>query len=538
MDRMRNASRILLPAVALFICSCAAFSGEAMGFPVPSATPSPAVSSPPPVSLPAPATPAPSATGIALTETITPSATPAGSGIRADTPLLVMSRLADGRTRYSVYGEQGALLRAIDAPNSGAQLEYFMDGDVSADGTYLAAVTDSSPCAYAETHGECAGVLYLYVFNLATGAVQYSIPLLEHPAELLAEIRRLVIIPYDEKRYPNADDPRAAYEVEMEKWVGDSWNFYIAQLGSHAWSGDGTRLAYSIQDARADTAIRVLDVGAGSVVTMAVKPISVTSLEWSPDGTHLLADDYAAGQFVFQGWYVYARDGSRAVKAADAGEYVHWIDSQRIMHVLYEFNPIMAVFDLRTRKDSVFFESPMAEYALADDRSFAAIAENPSPAGETNLWYCPLDGSPRTLLARVLIGADLYLMHMVAVSPDLVFLELQELAKGKQHALTLWMYRPGADRVVLREDVRAYAISHDGAYGAFVSLEKELLVQSLDGSVQTWPLDSPADLRWNPRAEVLLAQTARAVMVIDAESGYATVIPDAADAKQTYALWI
>jgi WD40 repeat protein len=536
MDKQKAFSRLLWPAAALCACSCVMFSGEAASSPVSmnataATAPSPSGESPTQKTL------TPFATGMQFTETMTPSATPSVSGIRADTPLLVMSRFADGGTRYSVYGERGALLRDINSPPSSARLESIFDGDISPDGKYLAAVTDSSPCKYAETHGACSDVLYVYVFNLSTGAVQYSIPLLESPEDLLAEIRRLVIIPYDEKSYPNADDPKAAYDAEMEKWVGASWDFYISKLGSFAWSADGTQLAYSIQNAKTDTAIRILDVRDGSTGTMAVKPMSVTSLEWSPDGNWILADDYAAGQFVFEGWYVYSRDGKQTLKAVDAGDYVHWIDSHRIAHVLYEFDQRMAVFDLRTKKDSVFFESPMALYALAEDRSFAAIAENAN-SGDTNLWYCPFDGSARTLLDRVRIGSDLYLADVIAVAPNLVFVALEELAGGKQHAFTIWMYSPGAGQAVLREDVRSYAISHDGAYAAFYSMENELLVQSSDGHVLTQALDSPTVLRWHPRAEVLLAQTAHEVVVVDAESGYTSVLPLAPDATQTIAVWI
>jgi WD40 repeat protein len=518
MNKNRTQSGFLFLLAGLWACSCVVMSGNSPSNTTAAAT----------LASTAKARP---------TETMAQSATPSGSGIRDSTPLLLMSRLAEGGMRYSIYGEMGVLLRELNSPPSSAGLEPMMDGDISPDGKYLAAVTGSSPCKYAETHGACSSVLFLYVFDLSTGAIRFTIPLLESPEDLLAEIRQLVIIPYDEKRYPSAEDPRAAYEAEMEKWIGDSWDFYIAALGSHAWSADGTQLAFSTQNAKADTAVRVLNIREESEETLTAKPMSTTTLEWSPDGAWVLAEEYAAGQFESEGWYIHSRQGNATIKVADAGDYVRWIDSHRIAHVLYDFDQKMALFDIQSEKDAMFFESPMAQYAIAKDRSFAAIAEN-LESEEANIWYCPFDGSQRIWLDRIKTGQEYYVKDVIPIPPNLVFLGLEQLADGQPNAMTVWMYSPGAEKTVLREDVRSYAVSHDGTYAAFYSMEGELIIQLLDGGFQKHAIEVPKRMLWHPWAEVLLAQTATEVMVFDAESGHRSVIPIPQDTTLNIAMWI
>jgi WD40 repeat protein len=456
---------------------------------------------------------------------------------RVETPILIMSRSDSGKAWYSLYDDDGVLIRKKKPPSSSPDIESLRENDVSPDGKYLAAVTDSSYCSYDSTGGTCSDTLYLYVLDLSTGEIQYTIPLLPSPSDLMTELRRLVVAYYHET-YPKTIDPETAFRADIEKWTASSWDYYLAFLGSIDWSPDGTQLAFTSQSISAQTAIQVLDIPTGTIKTVFEKPMSATSLEWSPDGKWILADEYAAGMYVFTGWFAHSMDGKQHITVADFGIFVHWIDAHRIVHTLYEFDYKMLVFDVLTKKNEVFFDTPIDDFAVSSDRNFAAITQI-NESGKTDIWYCPFDGKERTLLDSVTVEEDYYVIELIPISPDRVYVVLEPLPSRAVDPFTIWMYSPGSGQQVIRTDISAYAISYDGAYAAFYSGENTLIVQNEDGRIsRQLSIEAPNQLQWHPRQETLLVETGESLMIIDMDSDRVSEISLEREAEQTIVVWL
>jgi dipeptidyl aminopeptidase/acylaminoacyl peptidase len=462
---------------------------------------------------------------------------PTESKDRIETPILLMSRSKSGEAWYSLYDDDGALIRKIKTPSSSPEIASLRENDVSPDGKHLAAVTNSSYCSYDGTGRSCSDVLYLYVLDLSTGEVQYTIPLLPAPLDLLTELRRLVVADYHEK-YPNTINPETAFRADIEKWTASSWDYYLSYLGSIDWSPDGTQLAFTSQSIGAQTAIRVLDIPSGSIRSVFDQPITATSLEWSPDGKWILADEYDAGMYVFKGWIAHSVDGNQHIPVAASGIFVLWIDAHRIVHTLYEFDYKMLVFDVLTQTDEVFFDTPIDNFTVSKDRTFAAITQI-SESGRTDIWYCPFNGKERILLDTVTVGEDYYLSELIPISPDRVYVALEQLPSRTVDLFTIWMYSPGSGQQVIRKDISAYAISYDGAYAAFYSSENTLIVQNENGRIsRLQSIKAPYQLQWHPRQETLLVETEGSLMILDMDSNRTSEINLAPELEQTFFVWL
>jgi WD40 repeat protein len=466
-----------------------------------------------------------------------PSATPAYLGNQDTTPLLVMTKSDQGQIRFSLYDDNGTLLRGINAPSAILQVESITKSDISSDGKYLAVVAYSSPCDYKTTGGSCSNSEFLYIFNLATGQPQYVIPLLPSPAELLSEIRRLVVVPYDEQKYSLLADPRAAYEAEMDQLVGSSWDFYIAYLGSHDWSPDGKGIAFSVQTSGVKTAIKVLDVETGSITPVHEKEMVVSSVKWSPDGTWILADDYAIGSSDRSGWFSYSADGKQAIPIDDNGDFLEWVDRQTIVHIRGEFTPHMYLFDINTKQDRLIFDTPITAYAVSPEGRYAAVA-NIGESGNTDIWYCPFEGGDKIQLDSIPMENQYYLADILAIAPDQVYLALQTLPAGNKNTYDIWMYSPGKSRATVQEGVYAYAFSLEGGLSAFYTSQGKLGIYDRTSMIQDLQMESPTLMLWHPRLPELLVQNTSGINVIHADNGRISTIGISSGTIKAIPIWL
>jgi hypothetical protein len=428
--------------------------------------------------------------------------------------ILLMIRESGGGVDYAVYTGSGAEIRRLEAPEGTESLQ---PGDMSPAGSLLVLLPQKTAYAYSVTQGAPPAGLNFSVLDLSAGKVQTAIPLLTGPADLLADIRQRVVEPYDEKKWELLADPKKAYEEAMDQRVGLAWDDYLSGLGSHAWSPDGSQLAFTSQKKGATTALRIFDPRTGSIRTVVEKPMVFRTPRWSPDGNWILVHQFAIGNVMSGNWYAYSADGAQNVLITDTGDFVQWISATAIAHIRGDFTPQMFVYDLATQQDRLFFEEAIDQYAVVNDGGFAAIITS-DPEGKKNLWYCPFAGGDRTLLDSIEVPSQAYLTDLRAAPPDQVFVGIEKIGTGEYAPESFWRYDSNSNKQLIGENGILFALSADGTLAAFYDLkQKSLILRAGTGGEQVIAMETPRQILWNPEADLLLVQLTGEIKILRAQ---------------------
>jgi hypothetical protein len=495
---------------------------------------------------PAGTTPPATATGLPSLPTATvvvPGAeTPASLASASPEPwdpnqhkILLMVRGAGGGVDYLVYAGTGKEIRRLEAPEGTESLQ---PGDMSPAGSLLVLLPQKTAYAYSVTQGAPPAGLDFSLLDLSAGKAQTAIPLLPGPADLLAEIRQRVVEPYDEKKWELLADPKKAYEEAMDQRVGLAWDDYLSGLGSHAWSPDGSQLAFTSQKEGATTALRILDPRTGSVRTVVEKPMVFKTPQWSPDGKWILVHQFDIGNVMVGDWYAYSSDGAQSVRITDTGDFVQWISATAIAHIRGDFTPQMFVYDLSAQQDHLFFENAIDQFAVVDDGSFAAIISS-DPEGKKNLWYCPFAGGDRTLLDSIDVPARSYLTDLRAAPPDQVFVGIEQIGTGEYAPEAFWRYTSNSKKQLIGEDGIRLALSADGTLAAYYNLkQKSLILRNGAGKEQAIAMNVPTQILWNPEVDLLLVQLAGEIKILRAQGDAEGTISLPSSAGEIAVKWI
>jgi WD40 repeat protein len=502
---MRNKKGYLLILSAVALCAC-------VGFPAIRMTEIPSASAKEPSPSLFPAAPSPTF----------PFQEPTPASIswdRTNSSVLLMSRTSAGAIGYSLYDAQGKLVSEMEGPIPASGIGSVRESDIAPDGRHLAAASQKEYYEYEKTGGVCSDDMNAYVLELPAGKIQYTVPLLHSSKDLLAEIRNTV----------------------MEVRVQLAWDDYIYSLGSRDWSPDGTQLAFSAQSDGVTTAVRVLDLPTGSVKTVVEKPMVFFSLQWSPDGQWILAQEFEIGTYLDADWHAYSADGKQNVPIPDNGEHVEWLDSHTIVHVFGEFNPHIRLFDIFSKEDRLLFNNRIERFAISKEARFAVLSEF-EESGTINVWYCPFDGPANILLDSIVIPEDKYLIELFAVAPNRVFLEFDMVGSGLnplRPVMDIWMYSPGSAKKLIGENISVCAISPDGRTFAFYPFdENSLVIQNDNQDVKKWLSEEPILMLWDPRSEFLLSQTAYEITIIRFDSDLTNTITLPPGGTEYIAYWV
>jgi hypothetical protein len=231
-------------------------------------------------------------------------------------------------------------------------------------------------------------------------------------------------------------------------------------------------------------------------------------------------------------------DGKQSLPVPERDNFAQWIDNQTIAHVQQSsFIAQMSLFDIPSGKDQLFFDKSIQQYAISEDKSFAAIAES-GDSGTMKIWYCPFHGKDRILLDSFSLPEGAYVSELLAVAPDRVFLWLEKSVSGQEKLFDIWEYIPGSEKQIIGQDTTLFAVSRDANFTAFYHVpQKALEIQNQKATVRTLAMDAPMRLLWDPRSELLLVQTAGEVKIFRMDGDHVSTIPLPPDGVEYIVQW-